>query len=423
MARAVALTAAGLTAAGLVAPGLAVASAGPSESAGSTAPFVASTSPCSPAPGSSICTRPPATVAGTWPSGVTVGGVVVSWDGTGRPAGAPTPQTTSVPLPTSAATCNASADGTTTTCAWPWPAGLASGSTILNGTYRVDACATTPSGSRPASGCQAPGGFTPATVALGVPPATPGGFVASADASGTVALRWAPAPEADVTGYQVARDGAVTYSCSSPWATGAAPVCSPSPAASDSPRPGTHVYTLTAERSGPAPSASYPASPPATATVVVAGPTGPATPIRSATLPPVPYVGPVRTLPLGAPPTSQRPATATDPGYNSSLTFTPGTTPAGEAAATSEALAAAPDRAATAAAERRQVKGTSLFAVGMLLLAAAAHLIYIRAEIARRDAVFRALGVGPRPGRRKRPRSAPGTAPVPGDRPPRSPWH
>lgn len=349
-------------------------------------PFSVIAAPCNAAGSAGACTADPTGLVASWPPGAPVVGVVVSWLGADRPAGAPAPSSAAETLLDGSATCADSAAGTT--CSWGWPGGLRlpAGGQLLNGTYQVAPCgagAAPPVGGGPASGCAPVSGLDPVVVTVSVVPAAPAGVTVTG--SGSATLHWTPSPEADLAGYRVARDGVGIWVCSANGAPGTTVVCPADPGMTDSPPAGRHTYSVEALRYGPTAGALL-SSAPSTVAVTVS--------TAGAALPAVPYSGPVPTLPAGRPAQPAAPTTtiAADPGYQSTLPY--GSPPPSDATSlpalrSNGALARATSPPAAPSSGQRD--HLALFAAGMLLLAVAAHVIYLRSEVARRDALFRAL--------------------------------
>lgn len=349
-------------------------------------PFSVIAAPCNAEGSAGACTADPTGLVVSWPPGAPVVGVVVSWLGGDRPAGAPAPSSAAETLLDGSATCADSAAGTT--CSWGWPGGLRlpAGGQLLNGTYQVAPCgagAAPPVAGGSVSGCAPVSGLDPVVVTVSVAPAAPAAVTITG--SGAATLHWTPSPEADLAGYRVARDGIGIWVCSANGAPGTTVACPADPGMTDSPPAGRHTYTVEALRYGPAAGALL-SSAPSTVAVTIS--------TSGAALPAVPYSGPVPTLPAGRPAPPAAPATtvATDPGYQSTLPY--GSPPPSDATSlpalrSNGALARA--TATPAAPSSGQRDHLALFAAGMLLLAVAAHVIYLRSEITRRDALFRAL--------------------------------
>ncbi|HET9692046.1 MAG TPA: hypothetical protein VFP61_12910 [Acidimicrobiales bacterium] len=441
------------------------ASAGAAPTVASPAPaLVVTADPCGPGPTPGACGADPTALSVTWPGSAVVGGVVVTWQQAGRPAGAPSPSAPAAGLATTSGQCRRADDGSTATCTWPWPAALhAAGAQVLNGTYAVAACRNDPTAGAPTSSSTTPGTdvatTTPTTAATTtVPPttsstspttapflpfglqgataasagggATSGGSGAGNQPAGdttsggsgaggpstaatspsgpqtptcddagvaggslavavaparpanlTVAdgspneLRWAAGGEDDLAGYEVARDGATVWACHDNGAAVGAAAC-PQALVLDDPAPaGPHTWAVTALRLPADPSQPLLVSPPATAKATSSGAT-------AVGLPKVPgFVPPAPARPVAAPrrvaPASPRAAvtTTTDPGYGVSLPYQAGTSPGAVALSQPE----------DGAGGHPGVGRAALAALAALLVAVAAHLVYLNSLLARRQ--------------------------------------
>jgi hypothetical protein len=348
-----------------------------------------------------------------------------------RPAAAPGPQQLTVALPVSSGTCNGAGDD----CTWPWPSLLepASTATVLNGTYQVVAC-----GGSPVIGpaCQSGSPYQAVGLAEGVAPTAPTAVKAAVSGTGVVAVSWPLGPEADLAGYEVTAVGAgqsrLVEACTlngapAPTADAKAVPC-PSPlAVTDRPGTGSWTYDVTALRYGTDGTAatlvpSAPTAAPASVTAAevasgaASGPSGSALSASGAgsapassgsdvsggsagsgggssagasgdgfALPAVPVLptraestplaqAPVQaTVPVTSAPTTMAP----DTGFSPSLPFTS----AGSVQPVADASAAASGPAEPG--PPRGVGGWGAFAAGLLVLAVAAHLLYLRAAVAR----------------------------------------
>jgi hypothetical protein len=406
----------------------------PVVSTGSSNLFTAAAMPCSAPAGSTTCAAEPTSIEATWPFLNTgISGIEVTWmPAATRPAAAPAPAQLTVALPVSAGTCNGAGDD----CTWPWPTLLepASSTTVLNGTYQVVAC-----GGSPIFGaaCQSGSPYQAVEVSEGVAPAAPTAVRATVSGVGVVAVTWPLGPEADLAGYEVTASsggqsrliGACTLSgAPAPSADPSARAC-PSPLqATDAPAAGTWTYDVTALRYGTDGSAATLVSSPATgveaevtAAEVAAGNaaggpggsgstasaapggtpagagaggatgSGPAAATSSGgttgaggfVLPKAPVL-PTRSqsTPLAqapADPTESLGPTTTvapDSGFAASLPF--------KAAGSDQPVAVAAAAAPPARLEPTHgVSRWAAFAGGLLVLAVAAHLLYLRAAVAR----------------------------------------
>lgn len=166
--------------------------------------------------------------------------VQLSWVAAGRAPGAPAPGSTSVTLLWG----DGNDCGTADRC-WQWPAQMTGSSYILDGTYQVTACDTYTGGQ-----CQA--SSAPVTIGLAVPPGPPTGVQVKADGSAAV-VSWHPPSVAppDLVGYRITRDGRPIWTCSTDGlGPGRGVRCPPSMAVADQPGAGTFTYTVAALRLG-----------------------------------------------------------------------------------------------------------------------------------------------------------------------------
>ncbi|MDQ2725275.1 MAG: hypothetical protein M3Y36_07245 [Actinomycetota bacterium] len=320
------------------------------------APATVAVTPCSPQGGA--CTVAPKTVtlSGTLP---TEGGVKVTWTTPPRPPGTPGPAQTSYLL-TASTGCRTGA----TTCSWPWPSALeVPGSpVVLNGTYQTASCsAATTCG--PAS-----------NVLIAAPPAPPGGARASGP-SASVTVTWTSGVEPDLAGYTVTRNGVVVYACNLHGATlpGSVP-CGRLAYTDGRGASGAVTYGIVAKRFGvDSNPAHYLSSSPAVASVTLGS-------SSTSALPPIPVIGiPSFPLPVAPPTTLPSPGSATaaptttvDPG-SGGLEYGP----------QDHAGAAGPAPGVKAGHATTNVSRPALIAVGLLVLALAAHLLYLRGAVAR----------------------------------------
>ena len=343
--------------------------------------------PTSQPPG--VCSAEPTAVKATW-SDPTVQSLSLSWVTTGRPKGAPAPPSGTVSLnPKAPGACTTTSGKTS--CSWPWPTALERNHAVLNGTYQLTPCL-----SGPGTGCLASPLLAPASIAIAAPPSQPTGVVVSsvggADPAALVA--WTANPEPDLTGYQVERDGHVVWSCvtgTAPAAGQPAVTCPAPPSMTDHPGVGVWAYSVIARRYGAAGDALV-SSPAATVAPTGIGLTAlTVAPGGGLSLPQVPVLpgaiygstaggsgAPSSPSGQGAAPGSRpqsSPGTvAADPGYSSSLPYGAGssasTLPGTDAAALSESGPTRPD-----------VNTIATFALGVLILALAAHLLYLRGRV------------------------------------------
>lgn len=443
------------------------------------APLVVAADPCGPSPAPGVCGTDPAKLSATWPAGAIVGGVVVAWQGAGRPAGAPSPATAAAGLSTAAGTCVQAPDGSSQSCTWGWPAVIdGAGGQQLNGTYSVTACTNDPGASPQQSvptsqppGTSAPtsspptstapsttpttapttsttrgtttttqpfplsppgvsaadsgqaaaspstssetstaalpasssttapagpschdAGLAPANVAVGAPPAAPSGFTAASGSPNV--LRWAAGAEDDLAGYEVARDGATIWACSEHGSAVAATAC-PGQLALDDPAPaGQHTWSVTALRLPAQAGAPLLVSVPATTKASSSGAAGVGLPSVPGFVAPRPGA----TTPRGGPHPSASGSrkvaapTTTDPGYSDALPYADG-------AGSVPGVVASAEREDGGA--HTAVGHAALIGLAALLVAIAAHLMYLNSLVARRQveaAASTAAADGP-PGR------------------------
>lgn len=348
--------------------------------------------PCSPR-GDGVCTVSPKTLAVTFPTGTAgVSGVSVAWTTAGRPSTTAGPAQASVFLDVTKGGCQPASGAAPATCSWAWPSGLeATGSTlVLNGTYQVTPCTSAP----PAS-CVAPASVGPAGLGIAAPPAPPGGVRASGPAS-AVTVTWAPGVEPDLAGYAVIRNDAVVFICSLHGASlpGSVP-CGPGLAFTDIPGTGGVVrYAVVAKRLGVDSNPDHDlTSVPAVTSINLGS-------ASVGGLPPAPLIGTPTSPTPGAPPNTAAgagagqgvaPTTTVDPG-SGGLEYGP--------KGSAGALGALHG---TESGHGTNVHGLALIAVGLLVLALAAHLLYLRGAVGRYQ---RAHG-GPATGKARRRRRAP----------------
>jgi hypothetical protein len=313
-------------------------------------------------------------VGATFPSGTNgVSGVAVTWTTTGRPAGTgPAHPSTFLKLSDGGCPTNST---TATTCTWAWPADLeAPGSTVvLNGAYGVVPC----SGISAAPICPQPGA-APAGLGMAVPPAPPGQARATGPSS-SVTVSWAPGAEPDLAGYQVTRNNVQVFACNLHGAPLAGSVpCGPSLSFHDSPG-GAVSYRIVAERfSVDSDPSHYLASAPATVSVAAGS-------VAIPGLPPVPAFGvPSFSVP-GAPPStgSAGALTGAGPGVGSAPTTTVDPGAGGLEFGAKDPAAALGPAGGAGAGHVTNLANLALIAAGLLILAVAGHLLYLREAVAR----------------------------------------
>jgi hypothetical protein len=236
-------------------------------------------------------------------------------------------------------------------------------------------------------------------VALAVAPAAPTSVHASASSLGVVGVTWSPAasPEPDLVGYQVSRDGQTVYACSTAGAgPGAGEVC-PSPLTYEGPSAaGTWTYGVAALRFGSDASATNVVASKAVTTSVQVDPSavgpgsGTSGPV-SVALPPVPIVETAPTVAPVAPPatasaTTLAPATTIVPQYNETLPYN------GQSAQAQGSAALGSDPKETG--PKPNVDSLAALALGLIALALALHVWYLRGEMRLFAARYRAEGSG-----------------------------
>jgi hypothetical protein len=208
-------------------------------------------------------------------------------------------------------------------------------------------------------------------------------------ASGTVSLAWSPAaaPEPDLVGYRVSRNGQTLYACSTDAAgAGALSRCQSPLSFSDLPPTGTWTYRVVALRFGiDASAASVVASPAATVTIpVIAAKTGPSGPV-SLYLPPVPIVeSPPGVTPVVPPyvlPSASGPTTTIGPAGSQKLPY--GSPARSAQSAPAQDPAALSSNAKETGPKGPDVHSAAAIALGMIALALAVHVWYLRGEMRR----------------------------------------
>ena len=354
-------------------------------------PIGAGAQPCAaPRPGDP-CTEDPAQLDVIYNPALGVTGVQLGWvPQAGRPSGAPAPEHASVVLPvTSAQACAPKPPapaGSVATC-WAWPAAIKytrpSQAWTLNGTYQVTAC----SGSTKSDPCVSSRSYTPTRFGLAAPPSPPSKVVATTAYGGTVSVQWAPAanPEPDLTGYSVSRGSRTIFSCSTDGVGPGAGTPCPSPlATTDNPPSGLPTYSVQALRFGATTDQlvlSFPRSSKLNSLTSTVGSGNDGGGTVSFNLPAAPGLGSADTVPLVNPPPSaaaHNPVTAlpgvpsTDLPYdNGALGTAPGASGSHQNAVAIETAPRNPN-----------LDSLASVAAGMILLALAAHVWYLRGEMA-----------------------------------------
>jgi hypothetical protein len=340
-------------------------------------PYLAGFVPCG--TGSGPCNATPEQVQVRYPAGTPPAAVEIDWVASGRAASAPAPRSTSATLAwPGGADC-----GSDLRC-WHWPAGLTDGAFILNGTYRVVPCASYSGGTCGST-------FPPSDVALAVPSGPPTHVQARSSGS-QVTLSWQPpsAVPPDLAGYQVTRNGRAVYSCSiAGLDAGTSVPCPGSLTVIDHPGPGTYTYAVSAVRLGAGTASSHVVASAALedAGGVVAVPGSAVTPGSGGWgggFTPSPVIGSI-----GIISDAGGSHLAVDPG---GLGAQPDPGPA-----TPQNLAYPPDNSAVAnpsqgksstlalkvgeTAPRTDVVPIAVVALGILMLAIAAHFLYLRMQL------------------------------------------
>lgn len=319
------------------------------------------------------CRVPPKQVEVTYPVVHGAPSAVIAWQK--GVSDAPQPESPSVTLdPAQQVPCSGAAKaaaGEQQEC-WPWPGGLMDKGFILNGTYHL-----TPAGQKAAA------------IGLAVPPAAPRQVVATATTD-SVAVSWQPsaAPEPDLTGYALTRNGQAVYYCSTDGLGPGAHTACPSPLAiTDHPGVGKWTYAVSALRLGvddaSADSVGSPltAAAPGAVTLTAVATRGPEalSPVGLAPLPS--SVGSVESPSTGA-------ATAADPGALGS--GGPGAPPATapvkslQYPASDNPVVGKSSQLALKVGEpgpQTDVVPVGVLALGIIALAIAAHFLYLRVQL------------------------------------------
>lgn len=356
---------------------------------GSQGGYVGGFAPCSPT-GTAPCDQDPANVQVRYPAGGPPAAVEVDWVADGRPAAAPNPASATATLAWSAGTdC-----GSDRRC-WTWPSVLTDHRAILNGTYRVNVCGAYGAG----GACQSK--LDSATVGLAVPPAPPS--TVKAVASGPqVTLSWSPPPGAapDLAGYQITRNAKQVYACalSGLGAPGAAP-CPQPLTVIDRPARGTYTYAVSSLRLGvDATSQHAVASAPALEVggpISVPGPAAASAGSGGSGFRPAPVIGAPGTMITFAPPAASPVATlpgedgsAVDPGTGPQNLHYPAADPLPSGQSSTLALDVGES------GPKKDVVPIGMVGLGVLVLAIAAHVVYLRSRI---SAIQARGGDGPGP--------------------------
>lgn len=344
--------------------------------------YTVSFSPCGDTTGA--CDEDPGQIQLLYPAGAPPQAVEVNWEPGDRSASAPSPAATSVVLQfVNGANC-----GTQEQC-WPWPSTLTDQSFVLNGTYQVVTCFTYQDGN-----CTQP---DTQSIGLAVPPDPPQKVTASSSGS-AVTLSWqAPSQTPpDLAGYTVSRNGTAVYTCSiDGLAAGVDTSCPSSLTVTDHPGDGSYTYTVAALRLGAAGDdlISSPAVEDGGGEVVVPGSSAGQGGSGGQTVGSSPVIGSVGTV---APSTS--PTVATTPSGTATVETLPGESGQDPTVASvpqnlryptsdpvtgksASALSLKVDQPPT----RTDLVPAGVLALGLIVLAIAAHFLYLRVELSVMD--------------------------------------
>lgn len=370
-----------------------------STSSTTTAPPPTSTPPAYPAAfvpcgsTSGPCNQEPQQIRVDYATAGPAAALQLAWVSRGRASGAPAPASASVTLTWS----DGSACGSGFWC-WAWPPGMTDSSFVLNGTYQVAACGTEDNGA-----CGAPS--SPQDIQVAAPPGPPTQVTARVSDT-QVAVSWRPPAAAppDLAGYTVARNGADVYSCSlDGLGPGASVPCPGSLTFADHPGNGRYTYTVRSVRLGADTAADdtvpSTATPAAGGAVTVAAPapaggtgpspggggdpgggtggTGGAGSLGGFT--PSPVIGGAGAIggSLGPDPGAASgqglPGAPAQPGAPQNLQYPSDNPVVGKATPLALDVHGGPGRT--------DVVPAGILALGLLLLAIAAHFLYLRAEL------------------------------------------
>lgn len=213
-----------------------------------SSPYSAGFLPCGTAatgpstgPATGPCTQEPVRVELQYRDGASPPEAIeLQWVSDGRPATSPAPASLLVKL----AWSSGSDCGSNLRC-WPWPGQMSDSSFVLNGTYRVVPCGTYSTGNCGTA-------FPAVTIGLAVPPGPPAA-VQARSAGGEVTMSWKPpaASPPDLVGYAVSRNGRNVYACSiDGLGPGASVPCPRSLTVADHPGNGRYRYAVAALRLG-----------------------------------------------------------------------------------------------------------------------------------------------------------------------------
>jgi hypothetical protein len=352
-------------------------------------PLQVSLSPCFAPSATAPCRVDPAQIQVDIPTDGSVGAVEVSWLPIYRPTSAPAPDTQqvvlSVPSDSAPSGCSGSPSapqGSRVVC-WNWPAVLdyqSSGTPwILNGTYRVTACAST-------SSC---------TMESEDP--TPSQVTASSS-GGSVTLAWKSGPEPDLVGYTISRNNQPVYTCSTDGAgPGAGDPCTNPPSFRDQPGAGNWSYSVSSLRLGADGAASdvvVSPSAPMDVSVAAAGPGSTAGGASGggpsyggstgrAFLPALPPVGTLRPAQqlsgVGGVGASAVPALADNEDSGRTMTGSPAGLPYNDASGLGSPLASGSLLGTEKSA--KSLDAAAELALAVIALALAAHVWFLRGEL------------------------------------------
>ncbi|HWE57483.1 MAG TPA: hypothetical protein VG435_18395 [Acidimicrobiales bacterium] len=349
--------------------------------------YTASFLPCGDTTGgqsTEVCVDDPSQIQLLYPASARPAAIQVDWVTGSRSAKAPDPASTSVTLMFS----DGSNCGTQAQC-WPWPSAMTDRAFTLNGSYQVVTCLSYRNNT-----C---GTAQTTDIGVAAPPGAPQSVAVQATGS-EVTLGWRPPGQTppDLAGYTVNRNGKRIYICSiGGLEPGVSTSCPPSLTVADHPGNGQFDYTVSALRLG-ANGNDLVASSPTDAGGPVTVPGSGQTVGDSSggqTVGSSPIIGSVGTVS----------GSSSDPGQSVSITPAPGTAtvqtlpgPTG----VDPAVAAAPQnlkyptsnpvtgKSASAlslkvnpASNQTDLVPAGVLAMGLIVLAIAAHFLYLRVEL------------------------------------------
>jgi hypothetical protein len=193
-----------------------------------------------------------------------------------------------------------------------------------------------------------------------------------------VTVTWAPGPEPDLVGYAVTRNNTVAFICNLHGAplAGSVPCGSPLAFTDRSASGGVVGYGVVAERFGQDSNpANYLTSPPAVTSINLGASSG-------GGLPPIPLIGTPNVSLPGAPPSTSAGAAAAGTGSASAPTTTVDPEAGGLEYGQGHTAGLGPLSDAQSG-HGTSVSRLALIAAGLLVLALAAHLLYLRGAVAR----------------------------------------